>query len=74
MISIQILTLKHFRELWYPKLFNRDTYEGWLKNNGKTLGEYAAEKVENILAENTPEMLPRKIQEKLSQIVQNAKE
>jgi len=66
-------TLKHFRSRWYPELFDRDTYDGWLIKNGKTLVESAAEKVETTLAEHNPEMLPRKIQEKLRQIVQNAK-
>lgn len=66
-------TLKHFRKRWYPNLFDRDSYDGWLNKKGKSLVECAADKVETVLAEHRPEMLPRKIREKLRQIVQNVK-
>src|SRR5512138_3170863 len=42
-------THKHFREDWYPKLFERRNYEGWLKAGGKTLRERAREKALDIL-------------------------
>ena len=50
-------TLNHFRERWYPKLFDRNNYDGWLAKGGKTLGERAAERVASILAEHKPEPL-----------------
>lgn len=51
-------TLKHFRERWYPSLFDRDNYESWLSRGGQTLAERAAEQVETILTEHQPEPLP----------------
>jgi trimethylamine--corrinoid protein Co-methyltransferase len=65
-------TLKHFRDRWYPKLFDRDTYDGWLRKKGRSLVESAVEMVETTLAEHSPDMLPGKIREKLRKIVQNA--
>jgi len=62
-------TLKHYRERWYPKLFERNTYDSWLKEGGKSLVERAAERVEGILVEHKPESLPQKIRQKLRRIV-----
>ena len=66
-------TLKHFRERWYPNLFERNTYESWLANGGKTLAERASDKVDRILSEYESEPLPSKIKEKLQDLVQKAK-
>lgn len=66
-------TLKHYRERWYPKLFERATYESWLKDGGKTMNERAGEKIEQILKKHKPETLPAKVKEKIRKIVQRAK-
>jgi len=66
-------TRKHYRERWYPSLFERATYESWLEKGGKTLTERAAERIELILAEHKPEPLPLKVKENLRKIVQKAK-
>jgi trimethylamine--corrinoid protein Co-methyltransferase len=50
-------TLRHFREHWYPDLFERGNYDQWRKAGGQSLGERAAARVEAILAEHTPEPL-----------------
>ncbi len=65
-------TLKHFRERWYPALFERASYETWLKAGGKTLVERAAEKVDSVLAEHRPEPLPEKVRGKIREIVVRA--
>jgi trimethylamine--corrinoid protein Co-methyltransferase len=62
-------TLRHFRERWYPTLFERASYETWHKAGGKTLVERAAESVDRILAEHRPEALPGKVREKIRGIV-----
>lgn len=54
-------TMAHFRERWYPKLFDRSNFAGWEKKGAKTLGERATDQVEKILAEHTPEPLPKDI-------------
>jgi len=66
-------TLKHFRERWYPDLFERMSYHSWLSNGGKDLAERAKEKIDAILAEHTPEPLPAKARERLREIVLGAK-
>ena len=65
-------TLQHYRKRWYPKLFERGTYESWLEEGGKNLIERGAEKVKSILAEHKPRPLARKIREKLQKIVSRA--
>jgi trimethylamine--corrinoid protein Co-methyltransferase len=62
-------TRKHYKERWYPNLFERDTYDSWHGKGGKTLVERAADEVDLILSEHEPESLPSKIKEKLKGIV-----
>jgi len=66
-------TLKHYRERWYPKLFERANYKHWLEKGGKSLEERAAERIEQILNEHKPEPLPLKVKESLQKIVSKAK-
>jgi trimethylamine--corrinoid protein Co-methyltransferase len=65
-------TLKHFRQRWYPQLFDRDNYDGWLSRGGKTLGERAVERVEAILAGHQPEPLPEDVAKAVYAIVERA--
>jgi len=65
-------TREHFRERWYPQVFERDSYSGWLAKGGKSLAERAAERVEEILAEHQPEPLPENIRQKIRAIVRRA--
>jgi len=65
-------TLKHYRERWYPSLFERATYGGWLEKGAKSFSERATERIEKMLVEHKPELLPVKVKEKLRQIVQQA--
>jgi trimethylamine--corrinoid protein Co-methyltransferase len=66
-------TRQHYRERWYPKLFERSTYESWMEEGGQSLVERAAARVESILAEHRVEPLSSKTQEKLQKIVSRAK-
>jgi len=63
-------TMKHFRERWYPKLFDRSNYDGWQKKGGNSLGERAAVQVETILAEHKPEPLPADIAKAVHAVVE----
>ncbi len=65
-------TFRHYRERWYPELFDRATYEVWQERGGKTLLERATEKVEQILAEHEPDPLPKDVRERLREIVHRA--
>ncbi len=48
-------TAKHFRkELFFPKLFRRQTMEQWASAGGKMIHEVAHERVQEILAKAGP--------------------
>lgn len=65
-------TRHHYKDRWYPNLFERDTYDSWIGKGGKTLVERAADTVDFILSEHEPESLPLQIQEKIKGIVRRA--
>jgi len=67
-------TLNHFRSRWYPKLIERNNYSGWIDDGKRDMGQRAAERVDNILAEHVPDPLPGKIQIALEKIIQQAAE
>jgi trimethylamine--corrinoid protein Co-methyltransferase len=62
-------TREHFKESWYPELFDRRAYDGWIAAGGKTLRQRARERVEEILENHEPEPLPPDVQEKIDAIV-----
>jgi len=66
-------TLKHFRQDWYPSLFERRNYDGWKKAGGKTMRQRAQEKAVEILAHHQPEPLSDEVVKKLDQIVAQAR-
>ena len=65
-------TRQHFREIWYPDLLDRNDYKTWKGKGGKTLGERAAARVEEILGDHQPEPLPGEVKRRLRQIAQKA--
>jgi len=67
-------TMAHFREKWYPGVFERGNYDQWQAAGGKSLGERAAERVEEILAEHKPEPLPDDAVRAIRAIVRRAEE
>lgn len=65
-------TLDHFRERWYPDLFDRSSYDGWQAKGGKSLGERAVEDVDRILQEHKPEPLPKDIAKAVHKVTEDA--
>ncbi len=61
-------TVRHYKEDWYPRLFDRQNHDGWAAAGGKTLRERARERVEEILADHQPEPLPAGVQRKIDEI------
>jgi trimethylamine--corrinoid protein Co-methyltransferase len=61
-------TLKHYREDWYPKLFDRSNFEQWQRTGSKTLRQRAREKARKILETHQPEALPAEVQVQLDAI------
>lgn len=67
-------TLQHFRDHWYPTLFERGNFDQWRQKGSLSLGERAARQVEKLLQSHTPEPLPPEVQRRLKQIVAQAVE
>jgi trimethylamine--corrinoid protein Co-methyltransferase len=65
-------THKHFREDWYPRLFERRNYDTWEKDGAKTMRQRAKEKALDILENHRPEPLPSDVLEEIDQIVERA--
>jgi trimethylamine--corrinoid protein Co-methyltransferase len=65
-------TRSHYKEDWYPRLFDRNNYDSWVAAGEKTLRQRATERVEEILQSHEPEPLPQDIQDKLDAIVNRA--
>jgi len=62
-------TLKNFRRIFTPQLFTRESYDGWVNNGSKALGEKIDEKVRNILETYIPKELPEEIQNRLDNLI-----
>jgi trimethylamine--corrinoid protein Co-methyltransferase len=62
-------TLGHFRDDWYPKLFDRNHFEGWSAAGSKTLRQKSQERVERILTEHRPALLPPDVQQRLDHVL-----
>lgn len=65
-------TQRHYRERWYPRLFERDTYDRWATKGGTTLLERAVERVNHILATHQPQPLPEATARAVHAIVERA--
>ncbi len=66
-------TRKHFKDTWYPGLFERDIYSNWAAKGSKSLTERASERVQQILDEHQPTPLPEDVKKRLQEIVNRAK-
>jgi trimethylamine--corrinoid protein Co-methyltransferase len=62
-------TRRHFKEDWYPKLFDRSNYDNWSAGGAKTLRQRARERVHEILESHKPEPLPADVQARIDEIV-----
>lgn len=65
-------TMKHFRERWYPRVFDHGNFDQWMDAGGLSLAEVAAKKVDSILKEYKPKKLPGDVQDKIKAIVERA--
>jgi trimethylamine--corrinoid protein Co-methyltransferase len=66
-------TRKHYREDWYPKLFDRQPFEEWNAAGAKTLRTRARERALKLLETHRPEPLPADVQRKVDEIVEQAR-
>ena len=65
-------TRQHFRQAWYPALFDRHDYKTWAGQGAKTLDEQAEARVSELLETHQPEPLPDEICRRLREIVERA--
>jgi trimethylamine--corrinoid protein Co-methyltransferase len=66
-------TLEHAKkELYIPKIFDRNPESTWLKAGGKDIRQVANERAKKILTEHRPTPLPKDVQQKLDEIVREA--
>ena len=66
-------TVRYFRkELWFPKLFRRQTIEDWTNAGGKMIHQVAHERVLDILAKAGPIELPTGVDAELERALNKA--
>ena len=63
-------TRLHYKDDWYPKLFDRRNYDDWLRAGAKTLRQRAQEKALKILETHRPVPLPVDVLAKLDTIIE----
>jgi trimethylamine--corrinoid protein Co-methyltransferase len=62
-------TMQHFRNVWYPKLFDRANHKRWTEGGGKDLWKVLNERVKTILEEHKPEPLSENVREAIEGIL-----
>ena len=65
-------TLQNFRKIWYPKLFDRRTYQNWFQDGEQPLGDVLRKKVQHVLDTHQPEPLPDDVVKKLENVLARA--
>lgn len=65
-------TLQNFRKTWYPKLFDRRTYQNWSQDGEQPLGDVLRKKVQQVLDTHQPEPLPDDVAKKLENVLARA--
>jgi trimethylamine--corrinoid protein Co-methyltransferase len=65
-------TTAHYRQMWSPRLFERDNYERWRDGGGLSLGRRAAALVDDLLADAPDVSLPAPTDQVLAGIVAEA--
>ena len=63
-------TAEHFRkELWFPRLLDRDYYQAWLDKGARSTEDAARERAEEILSQHEPEPPSKDLAKALDEIV-----
>ncbi|MCJ7750910.1 MAG: trimethylamine methyltransferase family protein [Armatimonadetes bacterium] len=67
-------TAAHFRkELWFPKLLDRQFYDAWLSGGAKTMGQRCREEKERLLREHQPVPLPEDVDREIERVLAAAR-
>jgi trimethylamine--corrinoid protein Co-methyltransferase len=62
-------TLKHFRRLWQPTLFDRRRYADWTRAGSPRLGKRLRDRTVAIMESHRPEPLPAGVKEEIDYIL-----
>jgi trimethylamine--corrinoid protein Co-methyltransferase len=62
-------TLKHFREMWQPVLFDRRRFEEWSADGARRLGQRLKERTVALMEEHRPEPLSDGVREEVAYIL-----
>jgi trimethylamine--corrinoid protein Co-methyltransferase len=65
-------TLTHYRERWYPTLFDRRGFEPWRASGSTTMAQRAAARVEDLLASHVPASLDPDVERAVRAVVDRA--
>jgi trimethylamine--corrinoid protein Co-methyltransferase len=65
-------TLKHFRELWQPVLFDRRRFEEWVAGGSQPLGKRLQDKTIALIDGHEAEPLPAAVREEIDYILGQA--
>ncbi len=65
-------TLVHFKEDWYPRLFDRQNHDEWQAGGSKTLRQRARERALHLIETHQPAPLAADVQAALDEIVAGA--
>ena len=65
-------TLAHLREDWLPVLSDRQVYDNWLADGGTSMGERVRERLDRILQEHHPAVVPPPVAERVRAVTQKA--
>jgi trimethylamine--corrinoid protein Co-methyltransferase len=63
-------TMRHFREVYYSKLVDKNQYAVWQKRGGTSMEQRASKMVDDILAKHQPEQLSAEILSGIDQILE----
>ena len=70
----QMHTAEHFRrELWFPKLLDRDYYQAWLDTGAKSMEDRCRERKQQLLENHVVEPLTSELERTLGKIVAAAR-
>ncbi len=65
-------TMNHYRDVWYPRLFDRRSYESWQEVGEPTAVKTARQIAQEIIATHKPEPISEDVRQALQTIIDEA--
>lgn len=62
-------TMRHFKEPFHSRLFDKGPYSLWLKKGGMTMEQNASRVIDEIIEKHRPEPLPQEVRDAIRAIV-----